>query len=572
MATLSKTGYFGSTSYGVKIECSSTPDTSTNTSVVTVKVYLVHPYMNISGRTGSVTIDGMAYSFKTGDIKRENAGLVATKSKTVTHDDDGTREVGVAASFPYDLNSSSAGRVRTAKVSGTMTLDKIPRSSEIISIPAGITLGNGGGSFRLAVSKHADAFRHKLTLAFGTLSDTSEVFNESIDMSISPKWLEQIPNQRQGTATVSVQTYSDESCTVPIADPVTATFEVITADSVQLDLGNMAVAIAPDNSGTVAANSNLYLQGYSRIKVTYDKDTVKPACGAGFASLRIEHGGIRYEGKDGVALTDVVTTSGSNYVDVIVTDTRGIEAGLKLRPVTVQQYFLPTLSDISIYRCNGDGVAEDEGTNIYFKATCNFAPCGGSNEVHMTAAYKLVRDPNYANETDIDSGEGYVKGEGAVANTKTYNARIRAVDTIGNEAVYSVVISTALADFNLLEGGGGGAFGKYAEERDLLDCAWRFRARGGIYGSTIYTDAETEHGVHGDNAVYQRMLTGQVTANAATKIGTVADFGALLYAYGAVANTTIQTISVDSGGNVYVTSPVGGTAQVIIVYTKEVLL
>lgn len=569
MATLSRTGYFGSTSYGVKIECSSTPDTSTNTSVVTVKVYLVHPYMNISGRTGSVTIDGTPYSFKTGDIKRENAGLVATKSKTVAHDDDGTREVDVAASFPYDLNSSSAGRVRTAKVSGTMTLDKIPRSSEIISIPTGITLGNGGGSFRLAVSKHADAFRHKLTLAFGALSETSEVFNESVDMSISPKWLEQIPNQRQGTATVSVQTYSDESCTVPIADPVTATFEVITADSVQLDLGNMAVAIAPDNSGTVAANSNLYLQGYSRIKVTYDKDTVKPAYGAGFASLRIEHGGIRYEGKDGVALTDVVTTSGSNYVDVIVTDTRGIEAGLKLRPVTVQQYFLPTLSDISIYRCNGDGVAEDEGTNIYFKATCNFAPCGGSNEVHMTAAYKLVRDPNYANETDINSGEGYVKGDGAVANTKTYNARIRAVDTIGNEAVYSVVISTANVAFHLRERGKGAAFGKYAEEDDLLDCAWRFRARGGIYGISIYNNSEAERGMMGSTRVYQRTLMGSVTANVPTVIGTVADFGSLLYASGAAGNVSLQKVSVDSQGNISVTAAASGTAYVTIVYTKE---
>lgn len=230
---------------------------------------------------------------------------------------------------------------------------------------------------------------------------------------------------------------------------------------------------------------------------------------------------------------------------------------------------MPTLTGVSIYRCNGSGAADEEGTFICFAATAAYADCGGENSVTLTAAYKPVTQSLWTNDSAIVSGEASVLGSGAVSTSMSYNARIIAADKLGNKAIYNVTISTAEAAFNIRDGGQGAAFGKYSEENDLLDCDWRFRARGGIYGMSIYDGEETEHGMMGSNRVYQRTLVGSVTANTPTVVGTVADFGILLYANGAAGNATPQNISVDSQGNVSVTAPASGTAYVTIVYTKE---
>ena len=558
------TGYYDSGKhYGIQIRCTSVPDVLTNTSVVTVKVYLVHPYMNISARTGSVSIDGKAFSFRTAAIAASNKGLVATQTLKVTHADDGKREVSVAASFPYDLNSSNYGRIKTAKVSSKLTLDTIPRASEVVSMTQNLKPGTNDDKWTLTVSKHAEAFRHKAVLTLGEASIETDMFDTTVEARIPIEWLEQIPNSAEGTASVSIQTYSDEQGTTTIGDPVVTTFSVVVATTFAPNIEQGLVVLAPDNAGTQAAAINRYIQGFSRARATYDESKAEGQYGATIASIQIEHDGVRYD-----SVTDVLTKVGWNHMSCIVTDSRGLERALALR-VSVDEYFPPNMSGISIYRCNAAGTADEEGTFLYFKADCSYADCGGANVLTIKAGYKPVGQSLWTNDTDIVSGEASILGAGALSTTTSYNARIIARDSLGNQASYMVVISTAEAALNLRNGGKGAAFGKYAEEDDLLDCDWRFRARGGIYGVSIYTGPETEHGAWNGSKVYQRVLTGDVVASTATSLGTIEGFTALVFAHGAAGNTALQSISVNESGEVFVTSLVSGAAHVIIAYTKE---
>lgn len=551
------------TSYGIRIVCNGVPDTPSNSSLVTVDVYLLHPAINISKRTGSVVIDGTTFNFTKGSLEAEKGTThITTKSKTVVHNDDGKREVTVSASFPYDLDSKTYGRIKTAKVSATLTLDEIPRSSEIVTMTKVVEV-NGENAWTVTLSKHADAFRHKATLTFGDESITTEAFDTTTSVVIPTGWLELIPTQQEGTASASIQTYSDSTCMTAIGEPVSRTFGFRVPASAAPVLTSGWVTLSPYNDGTAASGMTGYIQGYSRARAIFDQSKVQAQYGAQIVSLIVEHDGVTSG-----SMTGVLGKSGAQTVKCIAVDSRGMKS-TEERNITVLEYFKPTLSDVTIHRCTSSGAENDAGTFLSFKATCNYAACGGENTAALRAAWKPVAQSVWTNDTTIPNGQSAVLGAGALSTTQSYKARIIATDALGNMAAIEVLIATAEVDLNLRDGGGGAAFGKYAEYDDLLDCAWRFQARGGIVGVSIYSGAETEHGVRDGAKVYQRVMTGSVSANTATVIGSIEGFGSLVFAHGAAGNAAIRDISVDSAGVVTVTAPKSGTAHVIIVYTKE---
>ncbi|MBR5602529.1 MAG: hypothetical protein IKW24_07830, partial [Clostridia bacterium] len=55
-----------------------------------------------------------------------------------------------------------------------------------------------------------------------------------------------------------------------------------------------------------------------------------------------------------------------------------------------------------------------------------------------------------------------------------------AVDSLGQTALVTVTVPTAKLFFHGRAGGSGGAFGKYAEEDDLLEVAWSLKTKGDL--------------------------------------------------------------------------------------------
>lgn len=555
-------------SYGVRIEWTSTSDVATNTSKFVMKTYVSHPKINISGRTGSTVIDGSTASYKTGarDAGSTDNWLVNTREKVITHNDDGTKKIDVSASFPFDLDSSTHGRIRTKKASGTCVLDNIPRASDVSSQTGSVTV-NGSNKWTVTLAKHSANFWHKATLTFGSNTYTTPAFDTTASYAIPTSWLNAMPNAKTSTVTVKIQTYSDSTCATPIGDPVYTSFTIAVPDSATPVISDGWASVAPYNTGSAAAGLTVYVQNHSKAQVTFNSAKVAAQYGASIASVKIE-----WDGTETTAspyLTKVLSKSGSQMIRCIVTDSRGMQS-VKTLTVTVEAYSAPTLSGVQIFRCNSSGNADDAGTFLYFKATANISGCGGQNTATVNASYKPVSNSIWTNSTNITSGVASILGAGAISSTTTYNARIVLTDKLGKTASFEVVISTADATFNLKKGGKGGAFGKYAEEDDLLDVDWRFRARGGIYGVSLYSTNEVEHGVWTDGKkVYSRVLSGNVNANTATTIGTISGFKKLIAAYGAAGNAAITSVSVNSSGGVSVTAPAGGAAHVIILYTKE---
>lgn len=485
MASKTFTAYVKNTSskYGIQTVCTSEPDIASNSSQLTVVVNLIHPYIDISSRSGKLKIDGTTYNFKRASLNKSGPTRMYTKTVTINHLNDGTRSVAISASFPFDLSSNSYGSIGTATVSGTMTLDNIPRTSTIAASTASVVV-NGSNEWRLTMTKHADAFRHKATLTFGDQTIVTDVFDTEVGVVIPVAWLNKLPTQTQSTVDVSIQTYTDASCVTTVGNPATTTFEIKVPSDAAPVLNAGWARLSVYNTGTAADGMGVYVQGYSRGRVVFDDSLVELKYGASIVKREVICAGTTSD-----SMTPVLTVSGRQTVRCVITDSRGYQSGEEFA-IDVQPYVSPTLINISLYRCNTAGVEQEDGTMLYFRATCKFSECGGENAVNMIAEWKKASVSIWSNATALENGVGSVLGAGAVDPMSSYNARITATDRLGNEVYFATLISTADTSFNIRDGGKGGAFGKYAEKDGLLDVVWAVLARGGYEPMVLDVDTD----------------------------------------------------------------------------------
>ena len=462
--------------YGLEIRWSSVPDVNTNTSQVTMKVYMLYPSIKVTNRSGCYTIiDGKKVEFSASSITNEYKGetLIKTRTETIAHESDGTKKIQLVAYYPVYLKSESLGWIYEKKASGTAVLDDIPRSSSIMSQSTAVT-ANGTDKWAVMVNRHSDAFWHKATLTIGDKVHVTEPFATSCEYVIPEDWLNAIPDTLRGTVDVSIQTYSDSTCETAVGDAVKSSFEIVVPSTAAPIIEDGWASIAPYNTGAVSAFSSIYVQGYSQAQVTFDGSKVSAQHGATIAGTQISWDGNTTDTEP--YRTQVLSRNGSQAIKCIVTDSRGLKSTKELA-VNVLPYAKPTLNGISIYRSTVGGTASDTGTYIFFKATGVYSDLDGKNVLIMKAAYRTVGTSVWT-ESTIISGTGAAVG--AVSTTSSYDARITAVDALGNSASFNAVIPTAEAAFNIKPGGRGAAFGKYAELENVLDIDFMTRFGGGI--------------------------------------------------------------------------------------------
>lgn len=469
--------------YGLEIRWSSVPDVATNTSQVTVKVYMLYPSINVSKRSGCyTTIDGKKVEFTAAAIKNEYKGetLIKTRTETVFHESDGTKKIQLVAYYPVYLNSESYGWIYEKKASGTATLDDIPRSSSIVSQTAAVT-ANGTDKWSVLMSRHSEAFYHKATLTIGDRVYVTEPFATSAEYVIPTEWLNAIPDTMRGTVDVSIQTYSDSTCETAVGDAIISSFEIAVPSSAAPVIGEGWATVSPYNTGVVSGSTfdGVYVQGYSQAEVTFDESKVSAQYGADIVSTQILWDGNTADKSP--YRTQALSRSGNQAIRCIVTDSRGLRRTKDIT-INVLPYAKPALNNISIYRSTAGGTASDTGTYIYFKATGIYSDLNGRNSLTIKAAYRPVGTSGWTEYT-IESGTGAAKG--TVSTTNSYDARITATDALGNTATFSAVVPTAEVAFNIKPGGKGAAFGKYAELENVLDVVFMTRLSGGILNPVL---------------------------------------------------------------------------------------
>ena len=135
-------------------------DIANNTSSVKVETWLVNTYSTSSSATksGSITINGSTgtYSFVVGNGVQNKK--LFERTITVGHNQDGTKVVALSTTANIQLTLSGS-YVGSVTVTGSPTLDTIPRKSTYSTIPTSATAGT---SFSYAIARASSSFTHRV--------------------------------------------------------------------------------------------------------------------------------------------------------------------------------------------------------------------------------------------------------------------------------------------------------------------------------------------------------------------------------------------------------------------------
>ena len=409
---------------------------------------------------GGVTVyDGGTYSNIT-DYKEHT---FASGTLEVSHNADGSKTLTVSA---------FSGQVW--KDSGYLTATAAAQSFQLAAIPRATTPGIGGVTMgetaHISLPRASSGFTHTLRYVFSGAAETIAAgVATGYDWLVPESLAAQIPDAASGKGTLTCETYSGST----LIGTKSVTFTASVPGSMKPTVLSGWATVSYDNSGTAAENIAAWVQGYSKAKATFDGSKVTCRQGAGVSKFSITYLGKTTEGNP--CRTETISTTGAT-VRCTVTDSRGLTAWEDFN-IALLEYAPPALVGADLFRSDGEGTAADGGVHIAGVARARYSELGGLNSVTLKGYWKSVGGSYGAGETLTVGAVGLVTGNVEISTDRSYIALLVLTDNLGNSARYEENIPTEQAAFHLKEGGQGAAFGKAAEQDELLDVAWDARFR-----------------------------------------------------------------------------------------------
>lgn len=486
------------------------PAMSTNNDRIKYKITITQNSQNITGNTSNVTVSVRFYRTNTGyttygtgtvyckingtmynaavtsDQKITNAGIVLfTKTLNISHNADGTKTLTTSAWINHSQFNSN-------EQSYSQVLTTIPRATTPTVSASSVAFGS---SITISTPRLSNSFTHTLRYSFAGSSGTIATgVTTSQAWTVPTSLMTKIPNSTSGVITVNCDTYNGSTKIGTKSVTFTATVPSSVVPTIS------AITVTEGASG-IASKIGAFVQGRSKLNVAI---TAAGASGSTVANYVSTFGAGSYNGASFTISN--VNASGTVALKVTVTDSRGRKATLT-QNVTVLAYNLPEISAFSVFRCDSNGNADDDGQYINIAYAYDITPLNNRNDKSVTIAYKLVSDTAY---TTLLTESNYTNNTTVVPATvfsvdNSYDLRITVADyfkTVTDNA--EVTTAFTLLDFSA--GGKGVGIGKVAETENLLDVALPIKARGGV--SYIPIDTGTDL-----NSVTAEGLYGGANAN-----------------------------------------------------------
>ena len=424
-----------------------------------------HKFYSNAVKMSAVSIGGVTvYAGGTySNITDYKEHTFASGTLEVSHNADGSKTLTVSA-FSGQVWKDSGYLTATAAAQ-SFQLAAIPRATEPVMGAA--TMGE---AVRISLPRASSAFTHTLSYVFGAASGTIvENAGTEVQWTVPESLAAEIPDSSVGTGTLTCRTYNGGT----LVGTKTATFTATVPQSMKPALTNGWAAVSYDNSGTKASGIAAWVQGYSKAKAVFNGSKVTCKQGAGIAKYAVTYLGKTVE--ESPYRTETISTT-SATVRCTVTDSRGLTAWEDVT-VELESYAPPMLVGAALYRADGEGAAADSGAHIAGLATAKFSSIGGRNTATIKGYWKSVGG-SYGEGVTLPFGAvGLVTGDVEIAGDRSYTAKIVVTDSLGNSTEFEENIPTEQVAFHLKEGGQGAAFGKAAEQDELLDVAWDARFR-----------------------------------------------------------------------------------------------
>lgn len=464
-----------------------TPNESNNTSPLTVQVYIGRSanvggsYMWGASISCPVNVTGCA----TQTITYKNSGQVniaaggwlligSTTFSAVPHNADGSKTVTVSASFTNNVSPASGN------ASGSVTLTTIARASQ----PSCITwpehtqnVGSFGDTISIHMNRKSENFTHTVRYAFGSRTGTIATGVETgTTWKIPLDFMNLLPKATSGSGTIYVDTYNGSkqigtkycgfTATVPASVKPTCSVQVLDATDTQKTYGSLVKGLSKlyiKITGTPAYSSPI--KSYASY-VYYDTKAIPDT----------------YTGAENT--TGLLEYAGKVFVDADVVDNRNRTSARASASFPVLDYKEPSVTALSVHRCNEDGTENDQGEYIQVTFSGSITPLNNKNSATYTLGYKKSTATNF---TEVPLSD--LTGEYAVSDYSyifaadsdySYDIQITAEDDV-KAVPRSTSASTGFTFMDWNDDGRSIAFGKVSEESGAMENALTLRQIGNRY-------------------------------------------------------------------------------------------
>ena len=377
-------------------------DITNNTSPVTVTMYLGRASSRsyVGGNwTGNITIDGSSYDLS-GNIPYPtyiNGGEwyeVAFYSKTVKHNNDGSKNVGVSASM-----SSSSFTPSYSSASGTVSLTIIPRASGVACSSPYI-----GDNAIISIDKKSSSFTNTLTYKIysksGSLTGTiaTKTSNTTVQFQTSTREdsiYALMPDDTEASGTIYCTTYSGDT---QIGSTQSTSFRLYAKESACKPSVTATIVDTNTDVTDITGSNTKFIKYISKPKVTINATAKKSS------SIKKYYVSLN-DGQTSSTKETPFSTIGSNKVSVSATDSRGYPNSSDTT-LDMIDYIKLHINTISITR--------PEGTSNEAILNCNGAYYNGS--FNDTAPNTLAGSFKYRKSGETDWTDG-----GSITPTITNN-------------------------------------------------------------------------------------------------------------------------------------------------------
>jgi len=466
------------TNLNLYVTWSSTTDVSSNTSVVTAKVYMRSYTISGKALTNSyITINGNKKSFAGTSLNKTSSSLtdtlLTTHSTTVSHNTDGSKSIVITANLEF--NGTVSGKyLSNITASKTVGLDTIPRASSF-TIPSSV---NTGSNLNVSISPANSSFKHRVQLLIdGAAKYTSSFIaagTTSFSHPIPHGWL---PNHTLKVMTVRVLTYTSSEAYIAEKE---RTINVVVPSNIRPSV----TALTPSLYGT--GLDGQYIQGKSQVKLVA---TAKAGDGASavissytFKGANISGTSSEFTGNSNTKTSSVINKSGTITYQVVVKDSRGRESEPFSTSIKVHTYATPQVKLISAQRCLADGKLDTNGTCAKVTVKISYVSIDGHNKVTLKLFnskdnYTVAKTVIDANNTE-DTYTGVYGGD--FENNQSYTIRATITDSMGGKHNKTTTLQVSERTINIAKHGNGVAIGglstveRPTDENNLpkFECNW----------------------------------------------------------------------------------------------------
>lgn len=305
-----------------------------------------------------------------------------------------------------------------------------------------------GTNVTISTNRADSSATHTLSFSFEGISGTI-----ASNVATSYTWTvgsgydfySRLPNKASATITIYSTTYINGTKS---GETQSTTFLVTVPESIK---PTIAVSASAVNEGDVAQviGSNV-VQSISKLSFAL---TSTPGQGASFSSYTVTGQDLPDNMDLSSATTTVVTNkitgSGPISWSFYVTDSRGRSSAITVITKTVSSYSRPSISPISVYRCNSSGTTDQSG-GTYFNSRCFYSAHNvGSNTITVVkvsyrragaSSSSWTQAADLISRTDKGSGQWTgALGGGNISPGYSYEIRYEVQDSIGAAIGYAAV-------------------------------------------------------------------------------------------------------------------------------------